>query len=206
MKPLNARTWHRLGAGFFLIIPAIALGILLPEDSPFRILPPLLFAYVIVLCLWGAWMGIQLARGRVRMGCPLCREVGEVPWGDANGMRLDCPQCGELRLALHNPFRLRVVRVGSEEDELAQCAPASGNGLTHPASYPRSFALIFVPVILSIVVGSVLHGFSLFFLLIPGFFCYCVGGFLVEAFHQGRLTEMAARPCVRSIPCAIGCT
>ena len=45
---------------------------------------------------------------------------------------------------------------------------------------------MFLPVVLSIAAATMIHRFSFFYLLIPGFWCYCVGCFILDGVFSGR--------------------
>lgn len=104
-------------------------------------------------------------------------------------MLLDCPKCGELRVSSRFGFSLKAIRVGSEEDVLRDCPPPSENVLTIPRKYPLPFALLFLPMVATVVVASVIDQFRFFYLLIPGFFCYGVACCLIEGYVMGRLSD-----------------
>ena len=123
---LNARTWHRLCISAYVIFPATIFAWLLPNDSPF--IWPAIVAIVwgFLVAGLGAAQGIMLACGKLHLGCPLCDARSFVSGGDRDGMYLECPHCGELRLKIGRLVGLRAIRPGSVDDDLAECPASPG--------------------------------------------------------------------------------
>jgi hypothetical protein len=186
---LNARTWHRLCISAHLMIPAIVIAWVLPKESPF-IWP------VIAVIFWGflvaalgAIQGIMLACGKLHLGCPRCDARSYVSGGDRDGMYLECPHCGGLRIKAGRLFGLQSIRPGSEEDDLAECPASPGSPLLAPKRHLVPFVIIFLPVVASVVTASMIHKFSLFYILIPGFSCYALGGVILDALFSGSASD-----------------
>ena len=72
--------------------------------------------------------------------------------------------------------------------------------LLTPLRHPVIFLCIFLPVIASIVAGSIIYEFSYFYLLIPGFWCYGVGCFLINGFAKGSLKDNQGNAILASNP------
>lgn len=186
---LNARTWHRLCVSAYVIFPAGIIGWMLPDDS-FLIWP------VTVAIIWGglvaafgAIQGIMLACGRLYWRCPRCDAKSSVAGGDSNGMYLDCPECGKLRLKLGHLFGLKAIKCGSHEDELADYHPNSRSLLLAPKRHFIPFIIIFLPVVASVIAATVIHQFNFFYLIIPGFWCFGVGGFILDGVFGGTMSD-----------------
>lgn len=186
---LNARTFHRLATSAYLMFPGAIAAWLLPEGSVFMWPAVLAVGWGVIVCLFGAFLGILFACGRLSMGCPRCDAQSHVSGGDAEGMYLECPGCGELRLKVGRVFGLKVIEPGSEEDDLADYRPGEESPLKMPGRYPYAFAMLFLPVVGSIIAGSMIHEFSFFYVLIPGFWCFAVGCFLMDAFARGSVSD-----------------
>lgn len=178
----NARTWHRLCISAYCIFPATITGWLLPDDSPFLIPVLLVIGWGILVAILGAAQGVLLAFGRLRMGCPHCNAESPVTGGDRNGMWLDCPKCGELQLRMG-----RFGRLLAEEPEETEVDPReSGSPFLIPKRHPIAFAIVMLPVAGGIIAASVIHEFNFFYLIIPGFWCFGVSCFTLEAIFSGR--------------------
>lgn len=163
------------------MFPAIVVAWILPEGSP--IIWPAILAIVwgLVVGALGAVQGILLACGKLHLGCPLCDTRSFVSGGDRDGIYLDCPHCGDLRLKVGRLAGLKTIRAGSAEDELADLPASPGAPLLAPVRHWLPFLFMFLPVVASVVAASMIHEFKLFYLLMPGFWCYAVGGV-----HPGR--------------------
>ena len=48
---------------------------------------------------------------------------------------------------------------------------------------------MFLPVVASIVAAAVIHEFSFFYIIIPGFWCYAVAGFCIHDIETGSVTD-----------------
>jgi len=186
---LNARTWHRLCVSAYFILPAVIIGWILPENSILIWPVGLAVVWGIFVAVFGAVQGIRLARGSLFLGCPLCNAKSQVTGGNRDGMYLDCFDCGELRFKPGSLFGLKVIRTGSPEDDLANLRPESRSPLLAPRRHLFPFLLIFLPVLGSIVTATLIHEFSFFYILIPGFWCYAVGGFILDGIFGGRMSD-----------------
>lgn len=162
---------------------------LLPKDSP--LIWPAIVAIIFggLVAALGALQGIMLACGKLHMGCPLCNERGFVSGGDGDGIYLECPRCGKLRLKIGRIDAWRAIRRGSVDDDLAKCPPSPGSPLLAPKRHFVPFIIIFLPVVASVVAASVIHEFSFFYILIPGFWCYAVGGFILDGIFSGSVSD-----------------
>lgn len=186
---INARTWHRFFVSGYAFFPGFILlfGF---SNTPALALPGVaLLLWSFLVALAGAVQGVLLALGRLSLGCPVCGAKSRVSGGNADGMRLDCPACGTLRLKTGRFFRLQVIRPGSKDDDLAECPPPTKGILKLPLRHPLPFLALFLPVVGSIAASAVIYKFTLFFLLVPGFWCYAVACFLLDALFTGRIQD-----------------
>lgn len=167
------------------MFPAIACAMMLPNDSPLMWLSIAAIAWCCLVAVFGAILGIFLAAGKLQLGCPSCSANSHVAGGHGDGMFLECPKCGWLRVQVGQLGRLRVARIESEDDDLADWQPDSVSPLRHRLA----FALLYLPVVLSIAAATILHEFLWFYLLIPGFWCYAAGGFLLNAIFSGQMRD-----------------
>lgn len=186
---LNARTWHRLCVSAYAVFPAIIAAWLLPKDSPLSWVPAVAIVWGILVGGFGAVQGIMLACGKLHLGCSICDARSFVSGGDRDGMYLECPHCGGLRLKTGSLFGLRAVRRGSAEDDIAECPASPGAPLLAPKRHPVPFLILYIPVVASVVAASVIHEFSFFYILIPGFWCYAVGGFILDGIFSGSVSD-----------------
>jgi hypothetical protein len=72
-----------------------------------------------------------------------------------------------------------------DDDERA----VPGSLLLAPKRHLVPFIIIFLPVVASVVAASMIHEFSFFYILIPGFWCYGVGGFILDGLFAGRISD-----------------
>ena len=56
-------------------------------------------------------------------------------------------------------------------------------------SHPWWFVLLFAPVMGSITAASVIYKMSLFYILIPGVWCFVMGCFLIDGVVKGTITD-----------------
>lgn len=175
------------------MFPAIVAAWLLPDDSPFiwPAMAAILWGFLIGGL--GAIQGILFACGRLHFGCPICDARSPVAGAHRYGTIIQCPRCGPLQLRLDRLCRLRAIRPGSEEDDVAGYPASTGSLLLAPRRHWISFSLIFAPVVASIVVASILHEFMIFYILIPGFWCYGVGGIILDGIFSGSTSDSNGR-------------
>jgi hypothetical protein len=203
----NARTWHRLCVSAYLLFPAVIVGLLLPRDSPFGWLCAVAIGWSLLIALLGAVQGGLLALGRLRQGCPLCGRQSRVIGGSGDGMLLDCPGCGELRLKhFGRPYGFTTIRCGSPEDDLAHPRPRRGALILAPKRHAVAFALVYLPVIASVIAASCIHPFTFFYLLIPGAWCFFIGGFVLDAIADGSIHDNHGTVLRATAPVRFWCT
>lgn len=176
----NARTWHRLCISAYPMFPAILAGWFLPDGSPFMIAVFAVIGWGMLIALLGAFQGILFALGKLRMGCPDCNSASIITGGNQDGMWLDCPRCREMKLGMGRLGKLR------EDEPVEETMVESGSPFLVPKRHPVAFALTILPVAASIIAASVIHEFSFFYLIIPGFWCFGVSCFTLEAVFSGR--------------------
>ena len=143
----------------------------------------------VILGLCGAYLGIMLARGKLYLGCPTCDAKSFVSAGHRGVMTLDCPHCGEIRLKLGSLSKLQATTAKEEREERNYCKPISKSPFHAPLQFRIPFLIVFSPVVASIIAASVIHQFSFFYLVIPGFWCYFVAGFTLEAIYAGYISS-----------------
>jgi hypothetical protein len=171
------------------MFPAIVIAWLLPDDSPFIWLAIAAIIWGLFVGTLGAIQGILLACGKLHLGCPLCNSRSLISGGNRDGMYLDCPHCGALRIKVGRLFGLQVIHSGSVDDELSDCPTAPGSILLAPKRHLVPFIIIFLPVVASIVAASLIHEFNFFYIVIPGFWCYAVGGFILDGVFSGSMSD-----------------
>lgn len=112
------RVWYFLGnvAGPILL-GAVILGMVLPSNPVTTVIYRPALVCLIVLCLAGAFLGILMAFGRLRMRCPFCGRHGFVRGSQEDGVWLQCDHCG----CVHGTglFGLRLIREPSDDDQPA---------------------------------------------------------------------------------------
>lgn len=103
------RLWFylvKIGGGFLFAI--VALSFFCSSDGVFGHIRFVALCMLIPLCLVGAYLGVLLSFGRLRMSCPFCGKSGRAGGSKAQGMWMECDSCGRIQGS--GPFRLRIVR------------------------------------------------------------------------------------------------
>lgn len=185
----NARTWHWFCVSAYLIFPAILCAWFLSDGSLFLWPVILVILWGVLVAILGAIQGIMFACGKLYYGCPKCDGKSFVSGWNRDGIYLDCPNCGELRFKLGSLLGLRTIKIGSDEDETAEFYENTGSFLSAAKRHFIPFCVIFFPVVASVVIASVIHRFQFFYILIPGFWCYAVGGFILDGIYSGRASD-----------------
>lgn len=186
---INARTWHWLCLSGYMMFPGTIAIWLLPKNSPFATLALVAVGWGMLVGFAGGVMGLLFAFRRLKMGCPRCGARSRVTGGNRDGMCLDCPSCGELRIKPGRLLGLTVIKERSVEDDLVGYDPKPSGALKAPLRYPLWFAILFLPVVISVIVSSILYKFTFYYLFIPGFWCYAVGGLLIDAIGTGWISD-----------------
>jgi hypothetical protein len=82
------------------------------------------------------------------------------------------------------PLREMKCLLPDDEKMAAQDSP-----FLAPKRHPISFVIIFLPVVASVVAASMIHEFSFFYILIPGIWCYGVGGSILNGLFSGKMND-----------------
>ncbi|QQL44559.1 hypothetical protein [Sulfuriroseicoccus oceanibius] len=185
---VNIQTWHRICLSAYLIFPSILAVWMLPKDSPWQLAAIIGIGWGLFIAVTGAVIGVIFTFGKLRFGCPRCH-APSLATGGGRTMGLQCPRCGILEL---QPGRLSGLYVQpkkrpSQLAEKLRLAPISP--LLAPMRHWFAFSIIFSPVVASVIAASVIHRFSFIYLLIPGFWCYAVGGFIIAAIASGQISD-----------------
>lgn len=194
---LNVRTWHRLVLTAFLAFALSILGWFLPEGTIKRLIEVFGGGFTICIGALGAVFGLLLVLGRLKMGCPQCSRASKVYAGSGHVLYLECPECGELRVSFGRMGPLKIYGEESldETDDPSEWEENQKDGagfkrlMSTPRRYPVACTLIYAPVAGSVVAASIIHEFSYFYIIIPGFWCYVIGAMLVEAIKRGRIAD-----------------
>jgi hypothetical protein len=185
---LNARTWNAFCVSAYLMFPAI-VGVWFLRDDSLLIWPLLLvILWGVLVAILGAIQGVLLSCGKLHYGCPVCNEKSLVTGGGRDGIYIDCPKCGELRLRLGRLSGLKIIRPGTDEDDMADFYENPGSPLTAAKRYPVAFCIIFSPVVFSIIFALLIHEFSFSFILIL-LISYALGGVLLDAIYSGKMSD-----------------
>lgn len=109
------RLWFylaKVGGGVLFVV--VALSFFLPSDGMFDRIRFATLCLLIPLCLVGAYLGILMSFGRLRMKCPFCGKSGSVGGSKARGLWMECDSCGFIHGS--GPLRLRIVREKIKDD------------------------------------------------------------------------------------------
>ncbi|GAA5496330.1 hypothetical protein Rhal01_02513 [Rubritalea halochordaticola] len=188
---LNARTWHKLCLSGYLMFPALVAYWVFP-DHPLIWLAYLALLWGGLVFVAGGLLCLLMTFGKMGLGCPICRAHSEVQGIHQSRITIQCPECGEMDLRigqlsglLSNEPKVEIT----DEDYLADDRPRYRSILHVPFCHPVAFGLLYFPVVGVIIAAAVIHQFSWFYLLIPGFFCYFLSGFILESLFTGKMTD-----------------
>ncbi len=200
---MNVRTYHKLCMSGVVGFVFVGLGIFGGENAFFAVVSVLGLFWVIGLGVMGAVTAIMMMRGKLKMGCPKCERMSRVDQSGRAEMTIECKKCGPLiweiafsRLIVMTPEQLKE-RSQRRAKLRRKKKVRTGSPLKAPLWYPKSFAVIFAPVLVSVVAASWIHQFSFFYIIIPGFWCYGVGSFSLHSLMSGEVS-MNGRDIMRS--------
>jgi predicted RNA-binding Zn-ribbon protein involved in translation (DUF1610 family) len=113
VRPLHTlmpfRLWFYLTkVGGFVLFAIILATFFAPSDSWLERARFVAMSILVPLCLIGAFMGILMVFGRLRMLCPFCGKRGRVGGNKHDGMWMECDSCGFIHGS--GPLRLKIVR------------------------------------------------------------------------------------------------
>ena len=109
------RLWFYLAkVGGFFLFAIIFATFFAPSDSLLGRARFVAMCILVPLCLIGAFMGILMVFGRLRMLCPFCGKSGRVGGSKRDGMWMECESCGFIHGS--GPLRLKIVREENEDD------------------------------------------------------------------------------------------
>ena len=195
---LNVRTWHRLILASFLVFALSFVCWFLPEGTIKETVILVGTGFTMFTAALGAIMGLLLTLGRLKMGCPQCDSASKASFGGGNMLCLQCPECGELSVSFGRIGPLKIYGEDSVEEaeddpgeweENQKDAAGFKRQMTTPWRHPVACAVVYSPVVASVVAASIIHEFTLFYIFIPGFWCYAIGAMLVEAIQRGRIAD-----------------
>ena len=107
--PMPFRVWFylaKIGGGVLFAI--VALALLFSSDGVFGGFGLVALCLLVLLCLVGAYLGILMSFGRLRMSCPFCGKSGRVGGSKAKGMWMECDSCGFIHGS--GLLRMKIVR------------------------------------------------------------------------------------------------
>jgi hypothetical protein len=194
---MNVRTWHRMVLAGGLFFALTFLSWFMPEGSVKDAFIVFGTGFMMLTAAVGAVMGVLLILGRLRMGCPLCDSASKVSFGQGNVLCLECPECGDLHVMFGKIGPLKILDQDSADEgedpsdweENQKDVTGFKRLMTTPKRHPVACTLVYAPVVASIVAAGIIHEFSLFYVLIPGFWCYAIGAMLIEAIKRGRIED-----------------
>jgi hypothetical protein len=109
------RLWFYLAkVGGGVLIATLFLSFLIPDKNVAEWVSFLVLCLLVPLCLIGAFMGILLALGKLRMACPFCGKSGPAGGNGRDGMYMVCESCGLIRSG--GPLYLTIIREPIDED------------------------------------------------------------------------------------------
>lgn len=158
------------------MFPAVIVSSQLPQGSPWELPLGLVIVWGIGVAIFGAVLGAKMTFGKLHFGCPTCSTKSLAYPLYRNRMAIDCPHCGSFHIGLLGVKPITTADSGEEDEDHHYEGYAL---LTYPKTYPALSALVLSPAAASLAITAIIHKFSFFYLLIPGVWCYGVGGFIV---------------------------
>jgi len=195
---LNVRTWHRLVLASVLIFALSFVCWFLPEGTIKETVILFGTGFTMFTAALGVVMAVLLVIGRLKMGCPQCDRASKASFGGDNTLCLECPECGELFVSFGRMGPLKILGADSadeaeddpgEWEENQKDATGFKRLMMTPRRHPVACTLIYAPVVASVVAASIIHEFSIIYVIVPGFWCYAIGAMLVEAIQRGRIAD-----------------
>lgn len=151
--------------------------------SPIEAVWVLLFGIMIV---GGLYLGIRLQRRSLALLCPFCSRPGMADMHRSEGLKMECPACGEIRGG--GALGWTIIR----EEEAPPEVPETATSWHVMKFHFRSpwFWGLFSPSLLSALCGVVIHQFSFFTVFAP-LWCFFVASHLVQTMITGCLDDNA---------------
>ena len=142
-----------------------------------------------VLIVLGFVFGLRIQRRSLMLLCPFCSRHGVAAMDRSEGLKMDCPACGEIRGG--GVLGWKIVR---DEEEACGPRPAVPEGKMqfHSPWFWRLFGVS----VMSAVCGVVIHEFG-FMTVFPPLWSFFVASHLVQTFRSGCLDDNAG-PTFRS--------
>ena len=114
-KLMPFRLWFYLAkVGGFILFAIIFATFFAPSNSLLGHTRFVAMCILVPLCLVGAFMGILMAFGRLRMLCPFCSKSGRVGGSKCDGMWMECESCGFVHGS--GFWGLKIVREEIDDD------------------------------------------------------------------------------------------
>ena len=109
------RLWFYLAkVGVFILFAVIFATFSASSESVMGRVRFIALCILVSLGLIGAFMGILMAFGRLRMLCPFCGKSGRVGGSKREGMWMVCETCGFVHSS--GPLGLKIVREEIDDD------------------------------------------------------------------------------------------
>lgn len=189
---MNIRTYHKLCMSGMIGFVLMILGMVGRGHAVVTLLQSLALLWVICMGVMGAITAILLMKGKLRLGCPRCERMCKVNHAGYQVLEMNCEKCGRL-VVLFKMLGLEVLdrdetrKRQVEERKLRRKSGKKVRLLEIPIRYPKAFAAMFLPVVLSIIIGSIIYQFMFFYLIIPGVWCYIIASVLIQAVAMGEI-------------------
>lgn len=88
---------------------AVLLAASLCESNPaWNLVRTISLGLLVLLGLAGGVLGVLMALDRLRMRCPFCTKSGPAGGSAAEGVWMDCPDCGHIRSS--GRLKLKLIR------------------------------------------------------------------------------------------------
>lgn len=175
-------------APWALGIPSV-LNILLSVGEPCDYTSPreiALMGVIAVMVVVGMIFGIRLHRRSLVLLCPFCSRPGMADMHRSEGLKMECPTCGEIR----GGGTLGWTIIREEEAPPEMCEAVTPQRIMKFHLHSPWFWGLFSLSVLSALSGVVIHQFS-FFTVFPPLWCFFVASHLIQTVTTGCLDDNA---------------
>lgn len=101
--------------GSFVLFAILFATFIAPADSILGRMRFIATCILILLGLIGAFMGVLMVVGKLKMRCPFCGKSGTVGGNKEDGMWMECESCGYIHGS--GPLGLNIVREEIVDDD-----------------------------------------------------------------------------------------
>lgn len=140
-----------------------------------------LMGLLVVYALAALVVGVMILRRRLKLRCAFCGRPGVAYLDRSEGLKMECPSCGEIRGG--GVLGWKIVR-----DRKEACGPKPAVPVGKMQFQSPWFWGLFGVSVVSAVCGVVIHQFSFITVFAP-LWCFLVASHLIETLSTGCLND-----------------